>query len=134
MTAGQQDVGGSRTRGARMPRRERRAQLLESALEVFGAQGYHAAAMDDIAEGEGDLTRRLPVQSRDEFGALAEALAAADDDPVLSRTRVATVLESLPGVGPARARRVMDELDIADSRRLRGLGPHQRAALIERFT
>ena len=30
-------------------------------------------AMDDIAEGEGDLTRRLPVQSRDEFGALAEA-------------------------------------------------------------
>ncbi|KTT02742.1 chemotaxis protein [Pseudomonas oryzihabitans] len=30
-------------------------------------------AMDDIAEGEGDLTRRLPVQARDEFGALAEA-------------------------------------------------------------
>lgn len=65
---------------------------------------------------------------------LAEALAAADDDPVLARTRVATVLESLPGVGPARARRVMDELDIADSRRLRGLGPRQRAALLERFT
>ncbi|CAB4745194.1 TetR/AcrR family transcriptional regulator [Nocardioides ginkgobilobae] len=53
MTAGQQDVGGSRTRGARMPRRERRAQLLESALEVFVAQGYHAAAMDDIAERAG---------------------------------------------------------------------------------
>jgi len=53
VTAGQQDVGGSRTRGARMPRRERRAQLLESALEVFVAQGYHAAAMDDIAERAG---------------------------------------------------------------------------------
>ena len=52
MTAEQQDVGG-RTRGARMPRRERRAQLLESALEVFVAQGYHAAAMDDIAERAG---------------------------------------------------------------------------------
>lgn len=53
MTADQQDVGGGRTRGARMPRRERRAQLLESALEVFVAQGYHAAAMDDIAERAG---------------------------------------------------------------------------------
>ncbi len=36
-----------------MPRRERRDQLLESALEVFVAQGYHAAAMDDIAERAG---------------------------------------------------------------------------------
>ncbi|WP_205471269.1 TetR/AcrR family transcriptional regulator [Nocardioides sp. SYSU D00038] len=36
-----------------MPRRERRAQLLESALEVFVASGYHAAAMDDIAERAG---------------------------------------------------------------------------------
>ncbi|WP_193607471.1 TetR/AcrR family transcriptional regulator [Nocardioides lijunqiniae] len=36
-----------------MPRRERRAQLLSSALEVFVAQGYHAAAMDDIAERAG---------------------------------------------------------------------------------
>ncbi|WP_068105004.1 TetR/AcrR family transcriptional regulator [Nocardioides dokdonensis] len=36
-----------------MPRRERRAQLLESALGVFVASGYHAAAMDDIAERAG---------------------------------------------------------------------------------
>ena len=42
-----------RPRGGRMPRRERRVQLLESALEVFVAQGYHAAAMDDIAERAG---------------------------------------------------------------------------------
>ncbi|MPZ60000.1 MAG: TetR family transcriptional regulator [Propionibacteriales bacterium] len=33
-----------------MPRKARRAQLLEAALEVFVAHGYHAAAMDDIAE------------------------------------------------------------------------------------
>ncbi len=52
MSAGQYDTG-SRPRGTRMPRRERRAQLLESALEVFVAQGYHAAAMDDIAERAG---------------------------------------------------------------------------------
>ena len=47
------DEAATRPRGARMPRRERRVQLLESALEVFVAQGYHAAAMDDIAERAG---------------------------------------------------------------------------------
>jgi AcrR family transcriptional regulator len=36
-----------------MPRKARRAQLLSSALQVFVAQGYHAAAMDDIAERAG---------------------------------------------------------------------------------
>ena len=42
-----------RPRGGRLPRKARRAQLLDSALEVFVAQGYHAAAMDDIAERAG---------------------------------------------------------------------------------
>jgi len=36
-----------------MPRTVRRLQLLESALEIFVAQGYHAAAMDDIADRAG---------------------------------------------------------------------------------
>jgi AcrR family transcriptional regulator len=44
---------GTRPRGGRLPRQERRAQLLDSALEVFVAQGYHSAAMDDIAERAG---------------------------------------------------------------------------------
>lgn len=35
---------------ARLPRDERRAQLLSAALEVFTAAGYHAAAMDEIAD------------------------------------------------------------------------------------
>ncbi len=47
------DLAGARPRGGRLPRRERRAQLLESALEVFVRYGYHAAAMDDIAERAG---------------------------------------------------------------------------------
>jgi AcrR family transcriptional regulator len=46
-------VHDEKPRGGRMPRNARRAQLLESALEVFVAQGYHAAAMDDIAERAG---------------------------------------------------------------------------------
>ncbi|MGW8660614.1 TetR/AcrR family transcriptional regulator [Streptomyces diastaticus] len=40
-------------RGTRLPRRARRNQLLGAAQEVFVAQGYHAAAMDDIAERAG---------------------------------------------------------------------------------
>ncbi|ODT99265.1 MAG: TetR family transcriptional regulator [Pseudonocardia sp. SCN 72-86] len=40
-------------RGARLSRSARRAQLLVAARDVFAAQGYHAAAMDDIAEKAG---------------------------------------------------------------------------------
>ena len=43
----------SATRGVRLPRGERRQQLLAAALETFVAQGYHSAAMDDIAERAG---------------------------------------------------------------------------------
>ncbi len=45
--------GGAVPKSVRLPRRARRAQLLTAALEVFVAQGYHAAAMDDIAERAG---------------------------------------------------------------------------------
>ena len=43
----------ARPRSARLPRPARREQLLGAALEVFVAQGYHAAAMDDIADAAG---------------------------------------------------------------------------------
>jgi AcrR family transcriptional regulator len=40
-------------RAGRLPRPARRRQLLAAAQEVFVAQGYHAAAMDDIADRAG---------------------------------------------------------------------------------
>ena len=43
----------ARTAGTRLPRQARRRQLLGAAQEVFVAQGYHAAAMDEIAERAG---------------------------------------------------------------------------------
>src|ERR1700704_3641276 len=48
-------VSGTHTAGrpTRLPRSARRKQLLEAAQEVFVAQGYHSAAMDDIAERAG---------------------------------------------------------------------------------
>lgn len=49
-TAGQ--TGGA-SRGNRLPRSARREQLLRAAEEIFVAQGYHGAAMDDIADRAG---------------------------------------------------------------------------------
>lgn len=43
----------TRSRGGRLPRSARRTQLLGAAREVFVAHGYHAAAMDEIAERAG---------------------------------------------------------------------------------
>jgi len=42
-----------RSRGNRLPRSARRAQLLSAAQEVFVSNGYHAAAMDEIADRAG---------------------------------------------------------------------------------
>lgn len=88
MSAGQYDVEGARPRGARMPRRERRAQLLSSALEVFVAQGYHAAAMDDIAERAGVSK---PVLYQHFPGKLELYLALLDNacDQIIENCRLA---------------------------------------------
>jgi hypothetical protein len=64
---------------------------------------------------------------------LAEVLAQAEQDDVIAHTKVVDVLKSLPRVGTVRASRVMERLDIAANRRLRGLGKHQTAALIAEF-
>ena len=47
------DKAAESSRAARLPRDQRRAQLLDAAKEVFTSKGYHAAAMDDIAEAAG---------------------------------------------------------------------------------
>ncbi len=75
-------------RGSRLPRRARRAQLLESALEVFVAQGYHSAAMDDIAENAGVSK---PVLYQHFPGKLDLYLALLDQavEKVIDGTRVA---------------------------------------------
>jgi hypothetical protein len=64
---------------------------------------------------------------------LAEVLARAGNADALAKMRVTEVLESMPAYGPVKARRLMEELNIAPTRRLRGLGPRQREALLEVF-
>jgi hypothetical protein len=65
---------------------------------------------------------------------LASVLQRADDDEVIGKMRVTAVLESLPGVGKVRAGKIMERLEISESRRLRGLGVKQRAALVAEFS
>ena len=53
MTTTISPAGDGPVRGTRLPRSARRRQLLTAAQEVFVAQGYHAAAMDEIADRAG---------------------------------------------------------------------------------
>lgn len=53
------------------------------------------------------------------------------DDPRAERIRVEALVRALPGYGRARSQRLMNELGIAHSRRVRGLGVRQRRALLE---
>ena len=62
---------------------------------------------------------------------LEEVLEQADRDDDIAGIKVLAILESLPGVGKVRARRLMAEIRIADTRRLRGLGATQRERLLE---
>ena len=53
------------------------------------------------------------------------------DDPIAARMPVHSLIESLPGYGKAKAQKIMDELGISQSRRVKGLGARQREALLE---
>ncbi|MDP2210396.1 MAG: integration host factor, actinobacterial type [Candidatus Aquicultor sp.] len=52
------------------------------------------------------------------------------DDPIVSRMKVSSLLESLPGIGKARAQKIMQEAGISPTRRVQGLGSKQKEILI----
>ena len=90
------------------------------------------AALEKAAEARrvrADLKDRLKMGSI----TLTEVLDQAAEDEIVGKTKVLAVLESLPGVGKVKARRLMEEIGIAECRRLRGLGDQQRAALLDHF-
>lgn len=53
------------------------------------------------------------------------------DDPIANRMKVSALIESLPGYGKAKAAKIMEELNISPSRRVKGLGARQREQLLE---
>ena len=56
------------------------------------------------------------------------------DDPIANRLKVSALIESLPGYGKAKAAKIMDELGISATRRVKGLGARQREQLIEQLS
>ena len=84
-----------------------------------------AAARKKRAEVKGELKSGKRT--------LGDVLKKADKDDTLGKMKVSTVLESLPGVGKVRAQKIMEELDISATRRVRGLGGKQRELLLTKF-
>jgi hypothetical protein len=74
----------------------------------------------------------LKAQLKSGNTSLATVLAKDSDDTV-GKMKVSSVLESMPGVGKVRARKIMEKLDISASRRVRGLGSKQKDALLAEF-
>lgn len=64
---------------------------------------------------------------------LRELLDEGDADEIVGKMKVLAVLESLPGLGKVKARRLMDEVGIAETRRIHGLGDQQRKKLFEKL-
>jgi len=94
---------------------EQREQALAKAAEARRARA--------------ELKERLKMGSL----TLADLLARADGDDHIGKMKVLAVIEALPGVGKVKARRTMEEVGIADTRRVRGLGEQQKKALLEVF-
>jgi hypothetical protein len=94
---------------------EQRRQALEKAAE---ARRIRAELKQMLKAGE--------VSLRD-------VLERAESAEPLAKMKVAEVIEAMPGYGKIRARKLMERLDIASTRRLRGLGPRQRAGLLTTF-
>ncbi len=86
-----------------------------------------------LAVAKAARTARAEMQSALKSGqmTLADVFKKAEDDTVTQKTRVITVLKALPGIGEVRAGELMKKVDIAASRRIRGLGERQRRELIE---
>jgi hypothetical protein len=87
------------------------------------------AALAKAAEARrirAELKQRLKMGSI----SLQELLDQAENDQLIAKTKVLAVLESLPGVGKVKARRTMEDIGIAENRRIRGLGGKQRSELL----
>ena len=76
-----------------------------------------------------DIKRLLKQGTR----TLPDVLKDAANSDAIAGIKVLALVESMPGVGKVRAKQITERLGIAESRRVRGLGSNQRAALVGEF-
>ncbi|HMM96068.1 MAG: 30S ribosomal protein S13 [Micrococcales bacterium] len=95
-------------------------------------QEQRAAALEKAAASR---RQRAEVKNRLKHGgaSLGGVIEDGKRDDVIGKMRVSALLESMPGVGRVRARQIMEEVGISESRRVRGLGQNQVSALLDRF-
>src|SRR3954452_18551530 len=79
--------------------------------------------------------QRAELKEKLKMGSLTlkELLDQAARDEVVGKMKVLAVLESLPGLGKVKARRLMDEIGISEARRVQGLGANQRRKLFDKL-
>ena len=79
--------------------------------------------------------QRAELKEKLKLGSLSlkELLQEGASDEVVGKMKVVSVLESLPGLGKVKARRLMEEVGISETRRVQGLGEQQRRKLVERL-
>ncbi|HET6697560.1 MAG TPA: integration host factor, actinobacterial type [Nocardioidaceae bacterium] len=90
------------------------------------------AALDKAAASRRE---RAEVKNRLKHSgaSLVDVLEQGQKNEVIGKMRVLDLLQAMPGLGKVRARQVMDRLAISESRRVRGLGAKQIAALEREF-
>jgi DNA uptake protein ComE-like DNA-binding protein len=86
------------------------------------------AALAKAAEAR---AARAEIKARLKMGSMSLQDALASSDVNVGKLKVVSLLESLPGVGKVKARRIMTDVEIADNRRVQGLGAQQKAKLLE---
>lgn len=87
-----------------------------------------AAALQKAAAAR---TARAEIKQRLKMGSMSLQEAFDSDDENVGKLKCVSMLESLPGVGKVKARKLMEQIGIADNRRVQGLGAQQRRALLD---
>ena len=90
------------------------------------------AALDKAAASRRE---RAEVKNRikNSGASVLDVLSEGATNEVIAKMRVVDLLQAIPGLGKVRARQLMERLGIAESRRVRGLGTKQIAALQREF-
>lgn len=90
---------------------------------------------DALAKAAIARRERAAVKNRLKYaqGSLKDVISDGKQNDIVGKMKVSALLESMPGVGRVRARQIMEEVGISDSRRVRGLGNNQIASLLSRF-
>ncbi len=88
-----------------------------------------------LAKAAASRRERAEVKNRlkNSGATISEVLAQGQSNEVIGKMKVVDLLQSMPGLGKVRARQTMERLGIAESRRVRGLGTKQVAALQREF-